>query len=303
MEFRQLTYFLAAAQTQNFRKAAELCVVAQPALSRQIATLEKELGVELFKREKQHVTLTAAGREFAAYVNNAFEQLQQGQQAMVRVQEGLSGSVQLGCVEPLAAAFLPNIYSTFHERYPDIHLRVRVSRTDELLALVEHGEVDLGLLFNPTTRSEVVVVKELFRQPLHLLVSTHHPLALTDVQALTLERIVAEPLFLLNETSRLRRIIERICVQRGLVVQPLVEIDSLEGLKSLVKQGGGVTLMLPALLRPDQMGSDVVLLPIADVTEEFIFALVYRRFGALSRQARQFINVVMEAAEPLSPRL
>jgi DNA-binding transcriptional LysR family regulator len=294
MEIRQLSYFLAAARVENFRKAAELCIVAQPALSRQIAALEQELGVELFKREKQRVTLTAAGREFALYVSNAFEQLQMGQQAIVSVEEGQSGSAVLGCVEPLAAAFLPDVYALFHQRYPNIHLRVRVSRTDELLDLIERGEVELGLLFHPTTRSGVVVVKELFRQPLSLLVSTRHPLAQADAKTLTLERIVAEPLFLLNDTSRLRRIIERICVQRGLVVRPLVETDSLEGLKSLVRQGGGVTLIPPALLRPDQMDSDVALFPIADLKEEFIFALVYRRFGSLSKQARQFIRVIME---------
>ena len=73
MEFYQLTYFLAAAQTQNFRKAAELCIVAQSALSRQIAALEEELEVELFKRNKKRVTLTPAGQEFALYVRNAMD--------------------------------------------------------------------------------------------------------------------------------------------------------------------------------------------------------------------------------------
>ena len=66
MELRQLSYFLAAAQTQNFRKAADLCLVTQPALSRQIAALEQELGTLLFMREKQHVRLTPR-HQSAAY--------------------------------------------------------------------------------------------------------------------------------------------------------------------------------------------------------------------------------------------
>src|SRR5258708_32225435 len=64
MEFHQLEYFLAAAHTQNFRQAAELCLITQPALSRQIAALEKELGMLLFQRSKQHVVLTPAGQLF-----------------------------------------------------------------------------------------------------------------------------------------------------------------------------------------------------------------------------------------------
>ena len=73
MEFHQLTYFLAAAHTQNFRKAAELCLVTQPALSRQIAALEKELGIPLFRRVKQRVELTPAGQTFVEYAKNALE--------------------------------------------------------------------------------------------------------------------------------------------------------------------------------------------------------------------------------------
>src|SRR5258708_33902220 len=88
MEIRQLTYFLAAAQTENFRKAADLCLVAQPALSRQIATLETELGVELFKRANQRVSLTEAGREFSTYAQQALARLQEGQQAMAQILAG-----------------------------------------------------------------------------------------------------------------------------------------------------------------------------------------------------------------------
>ncbi len=294
MEFRQLTYFLAAAQTQNFRKAAELCLVAQPALSRQIAALEQELGVTLFKRAKQRVSLTPAGQEFAVYAKNALEQLQQGQQAMVNVQEGQEGCVLIGCVEPLATAFLPAIFPSFHQRYPRIRLNVRVGRTDDVLSLVQRGEVDLGLIFDPTARPDTLVVKELFRQSLHLLVPAQHPLARSSTP-LPLQAILAEPLVLLRETSRLRRSIERILAQRGMTVQPLVEIDSIAGLKELVRQGCGVTFMLPALFGSDHLDSEVAVVPIADIMEEFIFALVYRRSGSISRPARQFIHMIVEA--------
>jgi DNA-binding transcriptional LysR family regulator len=62
----------------------------------------------------------------------------------------------------------------------------------------------------------------------------------------------------------------------------------------MVRQGIGVTITLPALIRPSQIGKDLVLLPITDVAEEFIFALVYRRVGAISRAAREFINTISQ---------
>jgi DNA-binding transcriptional LysR family regulator len=294
MELRQLTYFLAAAQTQNFRKAAEICLVAQPALSRQIAALEAELKVELFKRVKQRVILTAAGQEFANYARGALDQLQQGQQAMARLHDGEHGTIEIGCVEPLTTVFLPNIFPTFHQRYPHIQLKVRVNRTDDLLKLIERGELDLGLIFNPNVQPEILVVKELLRQPLQVMVAVDHPLAQAPRAAVTLEQIQHEPLFLLRETSRLRRAVERIFASKGIAVQPIIEIESIAGLKELVKSGHGVTFMLRALLRPAEIDSELVLLPLAEVSEEFIFALVYHRFGSIPQPARHFINTISD---------
>ena len=294
MELRQLTYFLTAVQTRSFRKAAELCFVAQPALSRQIAALEEELGVSLFTRAKQRITVTSAGNEFAIYARNALEQIQQGQQAMLNMQEGLEGTITLGCVQPLATAFLPVIFHTFHQRYPSIRFNVQVLRTDDVMTLIEHEEIDLGLIFDPTIRPEVLVFKELFRQPLHVVMSAQHPFAQRQQASLSLEEILTQPLILLRQTARLRRIIDRVLMQRGMVVQPIVEIDSLEGLKELVKQGSGISLTLPALLGSNQGGDEVAIAPLADVPEQFIFALVYRRFGSISKPARQFINMVTQ---------
>jgi DNA-binding transcriptional LysR family regulator len=294
MEFHQLTYFLAAAQTQNFRKAAELCLVAQSALSRQIAALEDELEVALFTREKKRVILTPAGQEFALHVRNAMEQLQQGQQFLTELRAGQRGTMYIGCIESLATAFLPTLFATFHQHYPHVRLKVRVNHTDELITLVEQGEVELGLILDPQLQSELLIIKDLFRQPLHLLVSAQHPLVQSRVPAVTLEQVITEPLLVLDESSRMGQITKRIFAQHGLPVRPLVEIESVEGLKEMVRQGIGVTLTLPALIRPYQIGNDLALLPITGLEEEFIFALIYRRIGTISRAAREFIKTIAQ---------
>ena len=294
MEFYQLTYFLAAAQTQNFRKAAELCLVAQSALSRQIAALEDELEVALFTRHKKRVTLTLAGQEFAIYVRNALEQLQEGQQMLSELQAGKRGTIRIGSIESLTTAFLPALFASFHEHHPHVRFKVSVDHTDELIVAVEQGELELGLILDPRLQSELLIIKELFRQPLHLLVSAQHPLAQKKATAITLEQVTTEPFLLLDETSRMGQITKRIFTQRGLPLQPLVEIESVEGLKEMVRQSIGVTLTLPALIRPAQIGTDLVLLPIADLEEEFVFALVYRRVGSISHAARAFIKIITQ---------
>jgi LysR family transcriptional regulator, cyn operon transcriptional activator len=294
MEFRQLTYFLAAAQTQNFRKAAELCMVTQPALSRQIMILEKDLGIMLFRRVQQRVELTPAGRTFVEYAKNTLEVLQQGELELARWQQGVSGTVLIGCNHSLATTFLPPHLVTFRNRYPDVHLKVQVYHSDEVIALVERGIVDLGFIYDPDIRSNIVVIKELFHQPLQLLVPDNHPLVHVDIHERTLERILAEPLLMLGETARLRKVLDRVFLQRGLSLQPVIEIESLEGLKELVKQGCGITFIPPILLWPSQKQDGLTILPIADMTETFIFALVHRRIGTLSVPTRQFMNIVTD---------
>src|SRR5690349_10843261 len=158
MEFYQLQYFLTAAQTQNFRKAAELCLVAQSALSRQIAALEAELGLPLFIRLNRRVSLTAAGQEFAAYARNALEQLQHGQHALVDLKIGERGVVSIGCVEALATTFLPQVFAHFNQNHPNIQIQVSVRGADDLMQLVEQGALDFGLIFDPTTRPQLLVI-------------------------------------------------------------------------------------------------------------------------------------------------
>lgn len=294
MELRQLTYFLTAAQTQNFRKAAEICLVAQPALSRQIAALEAELGIQLFRRVKQRVVLTSAGQDFAVYVRDALGRLQEGQQAMARLQDGEHGTIHIGSIESLTTAFLPTIFPIFHQRYPHLQLKVHVNRTDELLKQIENGELDLGLIFQPNIQPEILVVQELFRQPLQVMVAADHPLAQHRSTAVTFAQILNEPLFLLAETSRLRRVVDRAFATQGIHLQPIVEIESVAGLKELVRQGRGITFILPALLSTADINREVVLLPIADIAEEFVFALVYHRFRHISQPARHFINTIKD---------
>lgn len=303
MELRQLNYFLAAAHTQNFRKAADLCFVTQPALSRQIALLEQELGVTLFKREKQSVRLTPAGQALTEYAKQATEILQQGQQELLRWQQGQSGILTIGCNPSLAAAVLPSLLASFRQQFPDIHLTVHVHRSDEVIALVEREVVDLGFIYDPAMHSDVVVIKELFRQPLQLLVPPHHPLAHCALEDLTLARIVSDPLIFLDKEARLRQVLDRLFLQRGINVRPVIEIASVEALKELVKLGSGVTLIPPALLWRSQREDGLRLLPIADVAETFIFALVYRRIGPPNKSAQQFLHTVREMTMTLVKQL
>ena len=301
MELYQLAYFLAAAQTENFREAADLCHVAESAVSRQIASLERELGIPLFERRKRRVALTPVGREFGQYARRALGELQDGQQAIQLMKSGHAGTIAVGCVESLAASFLPPLFAGFHRQYPRVRMKIRVSHADDVVTRVERGDVDLGLVLDPAMDSQILIVKELFREPLKVLVPSDHRWA--HKKGVTVAEVAEEPLVLLDQASRLGQICERIFSQRGLDVRPLVEVESVEGLNGLIRQGVGVTLVPSALAHLPGSGSlDLNLVPISDLAENFIFALIYRRFGTLSPSARAFVDAIQHVAlTPLPP--
>jgi DNA-binding transcriptional LysR family regulator len=294
MELQKLNYFLVAAQTQNFNRAAELCAVAQPVLSRQIAKLEAELGVLLFQRHQKRVRLTPAGVEFAGHVKAALERLEQGQQVLAQVRTGERGTVSLGCVEPMATTFLPERLTAFSRTYPNIQLQMTVKGPDEIREAVEQGELDLGLVglsVREAMPTNLLVIQELYRDQIQLVVRISHPLAHKHQEGreIWLEEALAEPLVLLREGFGVRRALEGVFTTRGYTARPVMELDLIAGVKEFVKQGAGVSFLLSSLVKPEE---GLVSLPVSDLQEEFSFALVYRRIGAVSQPGRTVIKAL-----------
>ena len=152
MELYTLRYVLAVADSGNFSLAAQACHVGQPALSQQIAKLEKELGVALFARNPRGATLTEAGKDF---VLRAREILQRAQalQAEMSFYAGLrKGSLNLGIITSLQCINFGGMLSAFCGSYPDISVNIVQEGTHRLLDLLLDRKVDLAFLNRPLGR-------------------------------------------------------------------------------------------------------------------------------------------------------
>jgi len=296
MDAQKLTYFLAAAHTQNFRRAAELCHVAQPVLGRQIAALEQELGVTLFERQGKRVALTPAGAAFIPHARSILAGIQAGRQALESLRESVEGRLEIGCIEPLAAALLPPAFAAFQSRYPQVRVSVTVSGTEELFGMLERGNLELGLFGLAPERMRphpLLALHELYHDRLALFLAPGHPLAAAG--AVSFGQVAAERLALLNARFAMRRILERIFAQHNLPLSPALEIDNVATLKLIVHRGGISTILPQSLLAPEDEAVGMVALPIRDVTDLFTFALVYRLDGRLSPPAQGFIRAATES--------
>jgi DNA-binding transcriptional LysR family regulator len=152
-ELRRLRYFVAVATERNFTRAAERLHVAQPALSRQVRLLERELGVELLRRTTHEVTLTDAGRfllERAPGVLNATDDLWRAVQDFAT---GERGSVVVGYGTSAGYETAPRLLAAIAEAAPALEIGTRVMATAEILDAVGEGALDAGLVRCPPARA------------------------------------------------------------------------------------------------------------------------------------------------------
>ena len=144
-----MRYFVAVAETLNFRRAAEQLRLAQPPLSAQIKSLEGELGTRLLERTTRSVRLTHAGRVFLEEARAVLAASAQAERRAREAERGLVGTLRLGVIAPAANAWLAGVLRCFRQRFPQVQLSLfDLSSTEQLRRLREH-ELEAGLLRPP----------------------------------------------------------------------------------------------------------------------------------------------------------
>lgn len=149
METRVLKYFLEVAKRNNITQAAEHLHITQPTLSRQIIELEKELGVQLFDREKRQMHLNKAGALFQQRATTILAILDQTTSELANTKDQLSGTINLGVVESAVANFMMTAVADFQDRYPDVRFNIFDGDGDTLRGRLDQGLCDLIALIQP----------------------------------------------------------------------------------------------------------------------------------------------------------
>ncbi len=149
MELRVLNYFLAVAREENFTKAAAVLHVTQPTLSRQIADLERELGVRLFVRSNHSIVLTEDGMILKRRAQEILSLAEKTKRDFMQKKDDLSGTVCIGSGEFLSTECLAEIIEKFHRKYPDVKFELYSGNADNIRDYIERGFLDLGLMSEP----------------------------------------------------------------------------------------------------------------------------------------------------------
>lgn len=200
---RQLEYVQAVARHLHFTRAAEQLRIAQPALSQQIAKLERQLGVTLFERNRHRVALTPAGAVLADHADRVLADLVAVDEQMRSWSTGTRGLVRLGTARGLVGR-LARVLAAFADRYPDVHLELRELDTAAMVAELVAGHLDVATLAAPTADPRVTA-RPLGGEPLVLIVAPDDPLA--DRDPVLVRDLDGRPFVLFGPGSAIRDLI------------------------------------------------------------------------------------------------
>ena len=164
MELRHLRYFQAVATALSFSRAAESLRVAQPAVSRQIADLEQELGVVLLNRDRHKVTLTPAGQSFLRESEALLSHAKEAADKARRIARGEAGELTLGFMTAPTFGFLPALIREYRSLYPNVGLKIVEMHPNRQLQAIADGILDMGFTRPPppsaTELSTQVILRE-----------------------------------------------------------------------------------------------------------------------------------------------
>jgi DNA-binding transcriptional LysR family regulator len=146
MQFQQLAYFVAVAETRHFTRAAELARVAQPSLSQQVRALERDVGATLFHRIRGNVTLTEAGETLLPIARRILAETETAYRAIRELDELGRGRVRLGATPSLCTGLLPAMLAAFRRAYPGIELVLHESGSRDLQTELSEGALDLAMI-------------------------------------------------------------------------------------------------------------------------------------------------------------
>jgi LysR family nitrogen assimilation transcriptional regulator len=241
MNLRQLQYFVEVSEAGSVTRAAERLHVAQPALSRHMRTLERDLGVRLFARDGRGIALTNAGIVFRDRVRTVLRELDRAQLEVKALSRSPGGRIDFGMPFSISQALTRVLDRCIHDELPGVSVRIIDGWTGFIIEWLLRGRLDLGVIYDHTLKSDVLRTEPLAAEEQYLICSPADPLAARN--SIPLADVAKLPLALPSREHGLRVAVEQIMQLIGRAPRIEIELESIVGLKQLAEQGSVYTIL------------------------------------------------------------
>jgi LysR family hydrogen peroxide-inducible transcriptional activator len=276
---RQLQYACAVAEHLSFRHAAEVCHVAQPSLSAQVAELEAALGVQLFERDRRRVLVTPRGQVLLERARQLLLSADDLGDAAKRVGDPFVGTMRIGVIPTIAPYLVPAATAGIRRAYPNLTIAWVEDKTQTLVALLSNGDIDGAVLALEAELGDVEHAL-IASDPFVLVAPPGHPLMQKNTP-IPARELRAADMLLLDEGHCMREQALEVCSSVK-AREAEFRATSLSTLVQLVVQGAGVTLLPALALETETLRAELGIREIAAPTPARTLALVWRKRASLA---------------------
>jgi DNA-binding transcriptional LysR family regulator len=242
MRIEQLQTFLAIAETHSFLQASRQCGLTQSTVSRQIQALEADLQSALFHRGNQ-AKLTVAGEQLLPHARKICDEWKQATQKINDLLAGKQPEICVAAIHSVCAYFLPPVLQQFCLQYPEVLLRVTALGSDRALKVMRDGLIDVAIVMQNRlfTNSADLVVRELYSEPIEVLMASGHPLAKYAV--IPWAELVRYPQVVFKDGYGMQRLVQEQFLRLGARLQAVLELNTLDAFRGVVQQGKLIALL------------------------------------------------------------
>jgi DNA-binding transcriptional LysR family regulator len=303
MPLRTVELFCDVVALRSFSKAASERDVTQSSVSQSIASLEKQLGVQLIDRGKRPFELTPAGVVYHEGCRTLLDEFRKLEDRVRKMVDKVVGRVRVAAIYSVGLSEMDRYVARFRELYPDAELRIDYLHPDEVYRRVSADEADLGLVSFPKEGGEFTA-QEWQQQPMVLVVPPDHKLVLEgrDQSGVSVHALEGEDFVCFTEELKIRRQIDRWLKAEKIAVNAVHSFDNIENIKRAVEIGSGVSILPePTVLREVNAGT-LVALHFKDVAWHRPIGVIHRRNKTLSTAASKF-KELLQAPAALLPEV
>ncbi len=289
MELYQLEAFEAIVAHGSFTRAAESLHLTQPAVTRQIASLEAELKTPLFDRLGRAVQMTSAGHALHDYAARIVRLAREARQAVADVGTGETGRIEVGASSTLATYVLPTLLQKFRQTHARVEIAVQTGASAQILERIRAGETDVGMVTGDI-HDALLNVTYLANYETCVVVPPGH--ALAGREAVRARDLAGYPLILMETGTNLRTYVDKLLSAAGVAEQVALELDNVEAIKRMIEAELGISMLPVVSVRAEVADRRLVALRLLDVPRaKRRIALVHRRDKYLSTSLKAFMEL------------
>lgn len=290
MNLHLLRLFASVADSGSFRAAADQLVISQPAVSRGVQELERQLAVQLIDRAARPLALTEAGRVLHEHATAIFALERQAEEALGELESLARGRLAIGASTTIGIYLLPELLGAFRRAHPGISLFLDIGNTSQVVEHLRRGQLDVAFIEGPVPAAGDLVVDAWRHDQLVPIAAPGHPLARPG--GVAIEELLATPFLHREVGSGTREVVEAALRRHGVLPTVAMELGSTEAIKQAVAAGLGVSIVSAAAVQQELALRRLVIPDVAGLRVERTLNLLRVAGRPASRAANAFLAAV-----------